>query len=274
MMKCLAMTVCDGRGGPAVVARRDCHCRHRGLTLVELMVASIVMVILAGATGVALQQTVSSRNRSKDRQEAAARVYAVAQLVARDVANLVRDQELAASMVRVEDGDLAGTSYDRDELLLFVRSQRAVRAGLVVEGGAAQEGGVYEVQYRLVAEDGDVGTVWRRRDPVPDEYFDGGGVAVPVATGITSLSFEVFDGQSWLEDWESDEDGVPFAVRVTCRGVVGETLATTFAQVVVGLDRVPKPVWMDEDDPNFNLFGDDEGGGGDLFGEGGFGEGG
>ncbi len=110
------MTARDGIGGKAVVARR------RGLTLIELMVASMVMVILAGATAMALQQTVSSRNRSKERQEASQRVYAVAEMVARDIANLVRDQELAASMVRVEDGDLMGTNSERDELLLFVRN--------------------------------------------------------------------------------------------------------------------------------------------------------
>ena len=153
------------------------------------MVASMVAVILAGVTGIALQQAVTSRNRSKDRQEATQRVYAVAQLVARDLANMVRDQELAASMVRIEDGDLVGTPFERDEILLFVRSQRAVRAGLMVDGDALPEGGVYEVQYRLVAESGDVGTVWRRRDPVPDEFYDGGGVAVPIATGIISLGF-------------------------------------------------------------------------------------
>lgn len=241
--------------------------RRRGITLVELIIASVVAAILAGLTMVALQQAVRARNQSKLREEATQRVYSIAQLIAKDLANQVRDQELASSKIRIQDGDLVGTNFQRDELLVFAKSQRLVRRRSFDDLAEGAEGGTYEVQYRLVPTDGDFGTIWRRRDPVPDEYFDGGGLAVPITAGITSLEFEAFDGTSWVNEWDSDEDGLPFAVRVTCRAPIGDSAALAFAQCVIGVDRVPKPVWMAQDDPNFNLFGD-QGDSGDLFGGG------
>jgi len=241
--------------------------RRRGITLVELIIASVVAAILAGLTMVALQQAVRARNQSKRREEATQRVFSVAQLIAKDLANQVRDQELASSKIWIRDGDLVGTDSQRDELLVFAQSHRQVRLRSFDDLTEGAEGGTYEVQYRLVPMDGDVGTVWRRRDPVPDEYYDGGGVAVPISSGITSLEFEAFDGTGWLTEWDSDTDGLPFAVRVTCRAPIGDSAALAFAQCVIGVDRVPKPVWMAQDDPNFNLFGD-QGDSGDLFGGG------
>jgi len=244
--------------------------RARGITLAELLIASVIAAILAGLTVVALRQASSSRNRSRAREDAVSRVYAVSQLMARDVADVVRDQESAATMVRIIHGSMTGTDNAQDELLLFAHSRQPVRVNRDPDSGGHAEGGTYEVQYRLVADFGDTGTVWRRRDPIPDKVYDGGGVAVPIATGITSVRFEAFDGSNWVDEWDSDTDGMPFAVRITCRGQIADSTGTTVAQCVVALDRVPKPVFMAADDPNFNLFGDD-GSNGDLFGDNPFG---
>ncbi len=248
--------------------------RQRAFTLVELVIASVIAAILAGMTTVAIRQTSKSRNRSKVRQEAMHRAYTAAQLIARDLNNLVRDEELKECMVRITDGGLAGTGNDRDEILIFARSHNRVRPSPYVDDAGVPEGGRYEVQYRLVPTTGDVGVIWKRRDSVPDETYAGGGVAIPMTSGIVSLEFEAFDGSNWVDEWDSDEQGIPFAVRVTCRSVIGETDATMAAQVVASLDRMPKPVWMADDDPNFNLFGDQDDTG--LFGDdgGGFGDGG
>jgi hypothetical protein len=165
------------------------------------------------------------------------------------------------------------SSDQRDELLIFARSQRRARPTPESSRDFAAEGSEYEIQYRLVAEGGDLGgVVWRRCDPMPDEYYDGGGVAVPIARGITSFEIDAFDGAAWTNEWESDDEGMPFAVRVICRGLVEGSGQEVWASISVALDRVPKPVWMVQDEPDFNLFGDPEGGEG-LFGDDGGGEG-
>jgi prepilin-type N-terminal cleavage/methylation domain-containing protein len=68
---------------------------RRGLTLMELIVASTIASILAAAAVSAMRTLVNGRHRSRLREEAVQRVYAVTQMVARDVANSIRDQQLA-----------------------------------------------------------------------------------------------------------------------------------------------------------------------------------
>ena len=254
----------------SIPTRRARH-RMRGIMLAELLIASFIAAILAGLTIVALRQVSSSRDRSKSREETVSRVYGVSQMIARDVADVVRDQELASSMVRIVHGSLSG-DFAQDELLLFTRSRHPVRSQIERGSDDHAEGDTYEVQYRLVIEGGDEGTVWRRRDPIPDRVYDGGGVAVPIATDIASIRFEAFDGTNWVDEWDSDADGLPFAVRITCYGLIPNSTGRAFGQCVVALDRVPKPVFMASDDPNFQLFGDpgDDGGvfGGNPFGGG------
>ncbi len=261
----------------------QCRVRH-GLTLVELIIATIIAAMLAGAVMVSVKGIVDSRNRSRVRQEAVQKVDSIVQIIAKDVTNLVRDSDLAASMLRITDEQSNEMGYDFDQLLLFSRSLRPIRPQT-----DQPEGGTYEVQYRIDTDSMWDSVLWRRRDCVPDEFYDGGGVAVPLATGVVSLEMEVFDGSEWFTEWDSDVDGIPYAFRVTCRAFVGETKALVWARASVPLDRVPPAVWLPDDDPGFQLFenpddsglfgglGDDGDTGGDTGGGssgGGFGGGG
>ena len=71
------------------------------------------------------------------------------------------------------------------------------------------EGNEFEAAYRI--EDDDLGSaLWRRRDPVPDDVPDGGGVAEPIADGIVAMTIEASEGDGgWTTDWDSDTDGMP-----------------------------------------------------------------
>ncbi|MFG0328666.1 MAG: type II secretion system protein GspJ [Phycisphaerales bacterium] len=206
-------------------------------TLVELIVATVITAMLAGAATLSMQRLIRARDRSKERQEAVTTIYAVTQVIARDISNIVRDPDLRHAMVRVTD-DVSGSSGDEsDGLLLFTRSYRPARPRDI-----DAEGAVYETQYRLDRDDDLGGVLWRRRDPVPDEFYDAGGVAVPIATGVLSLEIEAYDGSEWRDEWDSDIAGLPHALRVTCRGVMEGTDLPTVAQVVVAIDRTPTPV--------------------------------
>ena len=217
-------------------------CRpRRAFSLTELVVASVIASILAGAATVGIRRLVDGRDRSKARQAAVASVNAVAQSIARDMANVARDTDLLSTIVRLDDTTGAAADAQADELLLFCRSDRPARPLTLDDDPEYRESGLFEVQYRLKPDEELAGILWRRADPVIDGNHEGGGVAVPLATRLLSLDFEAFDGEEWQTQWDSDMDGLPHALRVTCQSVMPENGGRVFARATVALDRIPPP---------------------------------
>lgn len=137
----------------------------------------------------------------------------------------------------------ADDGYDRSDLLLFCTSLRAMRP--IEYQGEGQE---YEAHFRI--EGDELGSaLWHRRDNVPDEVPDGGGLASPVADGVVGLLVEASDGEGgWRDEWDSDIDGIPKLVRisVTATGAEIGTEPTALTpevtlRTVVAIDRVPPP---------------------------------
>jgi hypothetical protein len=106
------------------------------------------------------------------------------------------------------------------------------------------EGLEYETQFRIEDIDTNI-SLWKRRDAILDDNPVGGGIAVPIAEGIVSLLLEAFDGESWYGEWDSDELGIPEAIRitVTSTGAISqyEDAATVTMRTIVPLDRVRSP---------------------------------
>jgi len=228
------------RSARSAAARREGSLRRRaGFTLIELIAASVIASILAGAATVSIRRLADGRDRSAARQAAVESVHSITRLVARDLANIVRDTTLLDTIVRIEDTPSSG-SQQTDEVLLFCRSMRPVRPEQQEET-TYRESGIHEVHYRLKPDEEVVGVLWRRTDPIVDENYQGGGVAVPLALNVYSLDFEAFDGTTWQSTWDSDSDGLPHALRVTCQVVVPDTGAIIAARRTVAIDRIPLP---------------------------------
>ena len=220
--------------------------RRRGFTLIELIVAGVIAGILAGAATMSIRQLADGRDRSSERQAAVESVYSIARFIARDMANIVRDTSLPDTIVRIDD--TTGSSNDQhDELLLFCRSLRPVRPN-TDDDLTYRESSIHEVNYRLKADEAVTGVLWRRADPIVDQNYEGGGVAVPLGTNIVSLNFEAFNGTAWLSTWDSDIDGLPHALRVTCRGLIPSTGKEVASRVTVAIDRIPLPFNPDVDE--------------------------
>jgi hypothetical protein len=71
-------------------------------------------------------------------------------------------------------------------------------------------------------------------------------MATPIADGIIALQFEAFDGISWFPEWDSDEMGIPHALRITVTSTgmqyEGEMHAALVSlRTIVPLDRVKSP---------------------------------
>jgi hypothetical protein len=209
--------------------------RRRALTLVELLVGVLVAALVAGAAGGVLSQQVRAESRAHARREAFERAVLGADLIARDLMNAVRHEDLSQARLRIVRG---GTDREpRDEVLVLARAVARVRPA-----AAGPEGGQIEVQYRIAPVDVAPGVaLWRRADPGLDRFQDAGGVAAPVVPGAAGLRLEAGDGVSWFDGWDSDELGLPHAVRILVRAQSDDGRAGAWARRVVALDRVPVP---------------------------------
>lgn len=190
--------------------RTRTHIRH-GFTLVELIVSGMVAALVLGAITMALFQSSRARETTATRLAACTRASAALDLVRREVASIMRRSDLFETRVLLFDDRITTTEgdFDRDELLVFNTSLRPTRPNEY--SGEGQE---YESHFR-VGEDRTGLVLWQRRDPVIDEWDDAGGIATPVVVGIVSIGLEAYDGENWFEEWDSDLDGLPWAIRIT-----------------------------------------------------------
>ncbi len=218
---------------------------RRGFTLVEVVVAGMLVAGVASAVTISLSQALKAKTNSSSRQSAMLRAGSAAGLIARDVVNVVREGDLYLARVLIENGESEGRA--RDEILVF-----STLVELARPTSDDAEGGEYEVQYRVTderVEGGDGGemeaVLWRRLDPIPDDVPDGGGVAFPVVLGVESLSIEAFDGSVWLSEWDSDLDGYPYAVRIEVVAASEDGRRREAFRRVVAIDRVPRVYSVD-----------------------------
>lgn len=217
----------------------------RGFTLAELVVALVVVGLVLVSVTASVSRIGASRDLARVRLAAHQRAIDALEALRRDIASAIRSNDLfdcrvlvSSSVIRTRVGEL-----DRSELLLL-----ATRLDPIREIRYNGEGVEYEVQYRII-DDADGSALWRRRDPVPDEHLDAGGVAEPVADNIVSLFVEAYDGEGWRTEWDSDDEGLPLALRVTIvasgAGRGEDPLARPESLVamrtVVPIDRVPAP---------------------------------
>jgi type II secretion system protein J len=221
------------RGGHMVATNR------RGFTLLELIIACVMLAILVTASYIAISQTIRARDRSQSRSDAFTRAAAVADLIATDTATALRDADLTDCRIAIMRDGKPGLG--QDGLLLFSHLARSVRPG-----ANQAEGDEAEVQFRVQpGEKPGSMTLWRRTDPVIDDVPDGGGVATALIDGVKGVNIQANNGTDWLDDWDSDNDGLPHAVRISVTGTDDSTKEAIVVRRVIALDRVPLPSEME-----------------------------
>ena len=217
----------------------------RGFTIIELVVAIMITAIISGAVASSLSQLGKARDISRIRMTASRRASDALENIRKDVQSTVRSDDLFDTRLRLAP-EVARSpigEVDRDQMLLFATRLRPIRS---IEYSG--EGNEYETQYRI-EEDRDGPALWRRRDAVPDEFEDAGGIAEPIGDGVVALRFEAFDGEGWVQEWDSDVDGLPISIRatVTASGArPGEDAfldarSLSVMRTEIPIDRVIKP---------------------------------
>ena len=234
--------------------RRNKRHSQLGFTLIELVVAGTIAAMVLMAVTFALEQLSKTRNIARERVEAFQRASMSIEALRRDIAALIRTDDLFDTrfLLTTRDASSRTGGHERSDLLMFNISLRPLRP-IDYQG----EGREYETHYRI--EDDELGSaLWRRRDMAPDERPDGGGLAEPIADGVVGFLVEASDGDGgWRTEWDSDVDGVPKLVRitVTATGIpVGADSVNLTPDVdlrtVVAIDRLiaPKPDPEPEED--------------------------
>jgi type II secretion system protein J len=217
---------------------------RRGFTMIEFLLAGVLLAGVLLAMGVAIQQVAKSRNTTRARIDAHLRADAAMRMIRRDLVSLLRRDDLYYTRVLLED---SATNYDgmevnRDEIIVFNNRLQATR-NIRYNGDGLE----FETHYRI--EDDDLGPVlWQRRDPMPDAYPRGGGIITPVVEGILGLQIEAWNGINWFEQWDSDEEGLPWAFRLTVTAsgaAAGQSPADhpiAILRTVVPIDRSQMPI--------------------------------
>lgn len=225
------------------------HCRHsrrrlrRSFTLAELILAGIITSFILGAVATSLSNLSRAKLSSRQRLEAYLRADSALEMIRRDIASIIRHDDLFFTRFLLIDGtyDTIAGRQDRDELLIF--SNRLLQVRDIEYNG---EGSENEIQYR-VQEGAYTPILWQRRDPFPDKYPYGGGLATPMVDSIVSLQIEAYDGFQWRDEWDSDYEGLPHAVRITVtasgeNGMI-DVYEAPFAtlRTIVSIDRILLP---------------------------------
>lgn len=219
--------------------------RHlrRSFTLAELILAGVITSFVLGGVATSLSNLSKAKLSSRQRLEAFLRADSALEMIRRDVASIIRHDDLFFTRFLLIDGtlDTIAGRQDRDELLIF--SNRLLQMRDIEYNG---EGSENEIQYR-VQEEGYTPILWQRRDPFPDQYPRGGGLATPMVDSIVSLNIEAYDGYQWRDEWDSDYEGMPHAVRITVtasgeNGMI-DVYEAPFAtlRTIVSLDRILLP---------------------------------
>jgi type II secretion system protein J len=213
---------------------------RRSFTLIEVILAIVLVAILLTAIFAAVSNVVRARDSNRERADAFNRAWLAVDVIALDTMQCLRAGNLLEAKVHILP---AGPSSTADGLLLFSHGSRPVRAG---QGQA--EGDEIEAQFRLEPAQRH-NELWRRAQPVPDVVTDGGGVASPITPGIAELTVEAFDGNQWFRRWDSDSDGLPHAIRITVVAFDDSGKTSAVARRIVAIDRVPIPP-ADEAEPS------------------------
>lgn len=176
-----------------------------GFTLVELLVASTIIVMIASAALMILNGTSAARQRIDHQREMQQQARTALMAVTLALRNAHRPADPEDILLEGEDGWVG--DLPRDRIRLMSVSRRTIRAG-------QPESDVREVEFFILdPHTGEPPVLMRRVDPTRNPEPDGGGVLERVATHVFGLNLSYFDKVQWRDDW-LPEDGWPAAIRV------------------------------------------------------------
>lgn len=176
---------------------------RRGFTLVELLVTSSMLSVLAAAGYVVLTAGVQSSQKVRRVSAMAAHAQRALNAMAADVRTAVAHGDVRLTAL---DANYEGAAADTLDFI-------APRGGRFTDDPDA--GSRCEIGY-YIDNDPDTEAQWllrRRDDSLDDDPLEGGAVNL-IGPVVSELDLSFFDGLEWVSGWE-DQEQFPRAVRIT-----------------------------------------------------------
>ena len=180
--------------------------RHNGFTLVELIVATILTVLVAGSTASILRSITGTRMRVESQAAAQQEL----RLAVSAISTALKNSHRIGQRVVIEGIDDWREDMPSDRIRIFTVSHNAVRSG-------QPESDIKECEFGLAQRPEEPNSplmLIRRIDPTRNEDPDGGGVVEPIAENVLGLDFAYFDGFAWRDEWPGEGKSELLAVRV------------------------------------------------------------
>ena len=176
---------------------------RRGFTLVELLVTSSMLSVLAAAGYVVLTAGVQSSQKVRRVSGMAAHAQRALNAMAADVRTAVAHGDVRLTAL---DANYEGAAADTLDFI-------APRGGRFTDDPDA--GSRCEIGY-YIDNDPDTEAQWllrRRDDSLDDDPLEGGAVNL-IGPFVSELDLSFFDGLDWVPGWE-DQEQFTRAVRIT-----------------------------------------------------------
>jgi prepilin-type N-terminal cleavage/methylation domain-containing protein len=191
-----------------------------GFTLVELMLAVLILAIIMSIIYGVVVSTVQAQQRVEEISQVSEIGPAILGQIREDLEGAFLPKPGLDSFVGI---DRKGSTGDRDRLD-FVTARMAY--GSERDGDEPVFHSVNETGYQLLEskDDPNLAVLYRREDFFLDNEPLKGGRLTEIYDRVRHLSFEFWNGEKWMPDWSSkrEKDKLPQAVKVELRILVTE----------------------------------------------------
>ncbi|MRR54557.1 MAG: prepilin-type N-terminal cleavage/methylation domain-containing protein [Deltaproteobacteria bacterium] len=193
---------------------------NRGFTLLELLVALVLLVLLSGALYGTYFSVMRGSEAARERTEPLRDARVAIDLLRRELAAAFYTTTNKRLHFIVEDRDIFGKPASILDFTAFT----------VPKSGSVPSSDVMAVRYRPVEKEGQKMILSRQTQ---DFYLDSKPLAYPLTEQIEGFLVECYDGNQWVKSWDTTlNTGLPKAVRVTLL-VQGSDKPVGFTAIVV-----------------------------------------
>jgi general secretion pathway protein J len=177
--------------------------RNNGFTLLEVLIAVVLLGILSAALYGSYFGVLRARDRASSGMESRRELGATLDLIRREVSSAQFNRSDKRLRFVVEDRDSFGTQSSTLALTTLVPTA----------GQNRKESGIVTVTYRIAEKNKQRILTRQERDLFSEEETV---VAYPQMEQITAFLVECYDGSKWVKSWDSAINGtLPKGVRVT-----------------------------------------------------------
>ena len=177
--------------------------RNSGFTLLEVLIAVILLGILSAALYGSYFSVMRARDRASSGMESRRELGATLDLIRREVSSAQFNRIDKRLRFVVEDRDNFGVPSSTLELTTLTPPSAKIYS----------ESGIVVVTYRITEKDKKLTLTRLERDLFSEDGTPG---AYPQMEQISSLLVECYDGSKWVKSWDTSINGaLPKSVRVT-----------------------------------------------------------